>query len=251
MKTGVQELSHGRRIAFCRSPGRGPGIVFLGGFMSDMTGTKAMHLQGWARRRSQAFLRFDYTGHGESSGLFRDGCIGDWLSDAEDIIAELTEGPQILVGSSMGGWIALLLAKRCPERIAGFVGIATAPDFTAEFEHRLLTEDQLREISAAGFIQLQSDYDDGPYILTQRLLHDGRRHSVFERPLRLPFPVRLLQGTSDTDVDPAIAVKLLNHVSGADIRLTLVKGADHRFSDEQCLRLIEHEVTSILDIHRN
>ena len=132
MQTETLELPDGRRIAYARAAGAAPGVVFLGGFRSDMTGTKATFLEAWARARGQAFLRFDYTGHGASSGAFRDGSIGDWSRDAHDAVAALTDGPQILVGSSMGGWIALLLARSLPGRIAGFVGIAAAPDFTED-----------------------------------------------------------------------------------------------------------------------
>ena len=132
MEPAFLDLPDGRRLAYHRTPGAAPGVVFLGGFRSDMTGTKASFLEAWARARGQAFLRFDYTGHGASSGDFLDGTIGDWARDAADAVERLTEGPQVLVGSSMGGWIALLLAARMPGRIAGLVGVAAAPDFTED-----------------------------------------------------------------------------------------------------------------------
>ena len=132
MEHDMLQLPDGRRIAYRLSPGRGPGVVFLGGFRSDMTGTKAQFLEAWARAQGRGFLRFDYTGHGASSGEFRAGGIGDWAQDARDAILRLTEGPQVLVGSSMGGWIALLFARRTPARVAGLVGIAAAPDFTED-----------------------------------------------------------------------------------------------------------------------
>jgi pimeloyl-ACP methyl ester carboxylesterase len=239
------ETPQGRRIAHHRTPGAGPGVVFLGGFRSDMEGTKALHLEAWARATGRAFLRFDYSGHGRSSGRFEDGAIGDWAEDAVAAVTALTEGPQILVGSSMGGWIALLLARRLPGRVAGLVGIAAAPDFTAAME-AAFTEADRRSLAERGVIERPSDYAPEPYVFTRRLFEDGRRNLVLSAPLHLPFPVRLLQGTADTDVEPAVALRLLDHAAGPDIRLTLVKDADHRFSTPRCLALIEASIEEIL-----
>ncbi|MFE3838739.1 alpha/beta fold hydrolase [Pseudogemmobacter sonorensis] len=232
----------GRRLAYHRLPGRAgdakPGIVFLGGFKSDMTGTKALFLEDWARARGRAFLRFDYSGHGQSSGAFEEGAIGDWAADARAVIEAETRGPQILVGSSMGGWIALLLARARPERVAGLVGIAAAPDFTARTWQEELTPAERDEVTATGRVEIASDYADQPYIFTRRLFEDGAQNLVLESPLGLPFPARFLQGTADTDVPPSVALRLLDHAEGPDIRLTLVKGADHRFSSPECLALL-------------
>ena len=247
MRADCLNLSRGRRIAYCHSKGSAdPGIVFLGGFGSDMEGTKALHLERWAATRGRSFLRFDYTGHGQSSGRFEDGCIGDWSADAFDAIQQLTSGPQLLVGSSMGGWIALLLARRCPEKIMALVGIAAAPDFTDDFERNRLTQRQLWEITETGQVELPSEYSDKPTVVTRKLLRDGPRNFVLNSPLILPFPVRLLQGTADEDVEQSTAVRLLNHADGPDMRLILVKDADHRFSNERCLKLIEETVASLL-----
>lgn len=246
VEIGHLELADGRSLAHFRTRGTRPGVVFLGGFGSDMDGTKALHLEGWARRTGRAFLRFDYTGHGRSSGRFADGCIGDWSRDALDAVSNLTDGPQVLVGSSMGGWIGLILATRMPDRVAGFVGIAAAPDFTEDMRRSELSEDRLAALERDGFVEVPSDYSDQPMILTKRLLDDGRDNLVLDRPLHLPFPVRFLQGTADTDVDQGVAVKLLNHATGDDLKLILVKGADHRFSDPECLALIEHSVELVL-----
>ena len=232
------EMPDGRRIAYRRTPGAAPGVVFLGGFRSDMSGTKASHLEDWARARGQGFLRFDYTGHGLSSGDFEAGGIGDWARDAADALGALTAGPQILVGSSMGGWIALLLARRMPERVAGLVGIAAAPDFTEDSMWAGFDDAQRRLLAETGRIELPSEYSDDPYPITARLIEDGRRHLVLRGPLVLPFPVRLLQGMADVDVPPAVALRLAEHASCADLRLTLVKGADHRFSAPAELALI-------------
>lgn len=235
----------GRRIAYHRRAGRGPGVVFLGGFKSDMGGTKALHLQDWAEATGRAFLRFDYSGHGESSGAFLDGAIGDWFEDAMAVVQALTVGPQVLVGSSMGGWIALLLARALPERVAGLVGVAAAPDFTEDSMWAGFTPAQRAALAAEGRVVLPSDYDPAGYVITRRLIEEGRGRLVLRDPLPLPFPVRLLQGTADTDVPPAVALRLLDHATGPDIRLTLVKGADHRFSTQDCLALIERAVAEV------
>lgn len=230
--------ANGRQIAYHRLPGSGPGVVFLGGFRSDMGGTKALWLEEWARARGRAFVRFDYSGHGQSSGDFLDGSIGDWAADARAVIEGLTEGPQVLVGSSMGGWIALLLARAMPERVAALVGIAAAPDFTEDSMWQGFDARQRAALEAQGYVDLPSDYSDTPYRITKRLIEEGRGNLVLRAPLPLPFPLRLLQGTADRDVPQEVALRLLAHAESPDMRLTLVKGADHRFSDDACLALI-------------
>lgn len=240
---------HGRSIAYHQSAGAAPGVVFLGGFKSDMEGTKALRLEAWAERTGRSFLRFDYSGHGQSSGRFEEGCIGDWAEDAAAVIAARTSGPQILVGSSMGGWIALLLARRAPATVAGLVTIAAAPDFTEDSMWAGFSETQKAELERESRLALPSEYGE-PYIITRRLIEDGRAHLVLRTPLHLPFPTRFLQGTADEDVETAVALRLLAHATGPDMRLTLVDGADHRFSDETCLSLIEstiEEVSARLD----
>jgi len=237
------DTPEGRRIGYVHSAGDGPGVVFLGGFASDMTGTKATHLEAWAQARGRAFLRFDYSGHGVSSGDFADGCIGDWAADAEAVLDALTDGPQVLVGSSMGGWIALLLARARPDRVAGLVTIAAAPDFTDDLWAGLDDAGRAR-LAAEGAIALPSDYG-APLPVTRRMIEDGRARRVFDAPLPLPFPVRFLQGTADVEVGVAKALRLLDHAAGGDMRLTLVKGADHRFSDPACLALIEAAIMEV------
>lgn len=236
----------GRHIACHRTPGREPGIVFLGGFRSDMTGSKALHLQAWAEATGRAFLRFDYSGHGASRGAFEDGAISDWREDAAALIELLTEGPQILVGSSMGGWIGLLLARDMPERVAGLVGIAAAPDFTERMWEEELTLAQRTTLMETGVYLRPSDYSSDPYPITRRLIEDGRQNLVLRGPLHLPIPVRLLQGTADVDVPPSVALRLLDHISSPDLRLTLVKDADHRFSSPACLSLLTQTVEDVL-----
>lgn len=239
------ELPDGRRIAYHRTPGKGPWVVFLGGFRSDMTGTKATWLEDWARRRGRGFLRFDYTGHGASSGRFADGAIGDWASDAEAAITRLTDGPRVVVGSSMGGWIALLLARRMGEGIAGLVGVAAAPDFTEDLMWARFDEGKRRDLEEQGFMTEPSDYSDEPDLVTRRLIEDGREHLVLRTPLDLPMPVRLLHGTADADVPVSVALRLLDHADAPDMRLTLVKGADHRFSTPECLAMIGEAVEEV------
>ena len=246
MEHEILALPDGRRIAYRQTQGAGPGVVFLGGFRSDMTGTKAEHLETWARAGGRAFLRFDYTGHGASSGAFTDGCIGDWARDAGDAITALTSGPQILVGSSMGGWIALLLAKRLTKHVAGLVGIAAAPDFT---EHSMWAEmdaDQRTRLMSEGRVELPSDYSDDPYVITRRLIEDGRGNLVLRDPLDLPFPVRLVHGTEDADVPLNVATRLMTHSRGPDMRLTVLKNADHRFSSPEALALIVRSLEEVL-----
>lgn len=235
----------GRRIAYHLTDGAAPAVVFLGGFKSDMQGTKAVFLENWARREGRAFLRFDYSGHGESDGAFTDGAIGDWFEDARAAIG-LLAGKVVLVGSSMGGWISLLLAREMPDRIAGLVTIAAAPDFTEDSMWAGFDDAQKVALDSDGQVALPSDYGE-PYIITKRLITEGRDRLVLRDPLDLPFPVRFLQGTADVDVKMSVALRLLDHAKGPDMRLTLVDGADHRFSDDACLGLIESAITEVLD----
>jgi pimeloyl-ACP methyl ester carboxylesterase len=237
---------HGRHIAYHKTPGREPGVVFLGGFRSDMTGAKAQHLQAWAEATGRAFLRFDYSGHGASRGAFVDGSIGDWREDAAAVIEVMTEGPQVLVGSSMGGWIALLLARDMPEKVAGLVGIAAAPDFTERMWESAFSLADRTTLLEDGVLLRPSEYSDDPYPITHRLIEDGRQNLVLDRPLALPVPVRLLQGTADRDVPPSVALGLLDHIDSPDLHLTLVKGADHRFSTPACLAMITASVEDLL-----
>ncbi len=239
------QTPEGRRLAYHKSGDAGPTVVFLGGLKSDMEGTKAIHLEAWAHARGQAFLRFDYSGHGESDGRFEDGCIGDWHQDTLAAVDALTTGPLIVVGSSMGGWQALLLARAIPERIAGMVTIAAAPDFTEDGYWASFSDAQKHELDTQGFVELPSDYME-PYIISKRMIEDGRDQLVLRTPLMLDFPVRFLQGTQDTAVSTATAVRLLEHAAGPDMRLTLVKDADHRFSDEACLNLRIQSVEEVI-----
>ena len=235
----------GRRLAYVQTAGRGPGVVFLGGFMSDMSGTKALHLEAWCKEQGCAFLRFDYSGHGASSEVFTDGCVGDWAEDAQAAIEVLTQGKQILVGSSMGGWISMLMGQRLPDRLAGLVTIAAAPDFTEDGFWASFNEDTRRLLLQEGVVNIPSDYGD-PYPITKRLIEDGRSHLVLRKPLSLPFPVRLLQGDEDVDVSVELANTLFSHIKGPDVQLRLLKGADHRFSTPKALALMEAAISDVI-----
>ncbi len=234
----------GRRIAYHQTAGAGPVIVFLGGLKSDMEGTKAVHLEEWAKRQGYAFLRFDYSGHGQSSNTFEEGCIGDWHEDTLNVVTALTDGPIIPVGSSMGGWQALLLARAVPDRIKGMVTIAAAPDFTEDSYWAGFSQSQKAELDSKGQVELPSDYME-PYIVTKRMVENGRENLVLRSELALPFPVRCLQGTADAAVSTETALRLMEHAMCDDMRLTLVKEADHRFSDVACLTLIEQAISEI------
>lgn len=242
--TAYLDTPQGRRIAYNRVAGGGPTVVFLGGLKSDMEGTKAIHLDSWARGQGHAFLRFDYSGHGQSGGTFEEGCIGDWHQDTLAAIDALTEGPLVVVGSSMGGWQSLLLARARPGRIRGLVTVAAAPDFTEDGWWASFTDAQKAQLDTTGRVELPSDYME-PYVVTARMVEDGRAHLVLRDPLPLPFPVRCLQGTADTAVSTDTALRLLDHADCPDMRLTLVKDADHRFSDGPCLALIEAAVAEL------
>lgn len=213
--------------------------------MSDMQGSKAVHLEAWCKAQGRAFLRFDYSGHGQSSGTFREGSIGDWHEDAVAAVNTLVEGPYVLVGSSMGGWQALLLARAQPERLVGLVTIAAAPDFTEDSYWAGFDDVQKAALEADGYVELPSDYDE-PYIVTKRLIEDGRDHLVLRTPLQFDCPVRFLHGHADIVVSTETATSLMDHAQGDDIRLMLVKGADHSFSDPTCLSLIEAAILDVL-----
>ena len=243
--TSYLDTPQGRKLAFHRVTGRGPCVVFLGGLKSDMMGTKAVFLEEWAVRTGHAFLRFDYSGHGESSGLFTDGCIGDWAEDTRAAVTALTDGPIIPVGSSMGGWQALLLSRAMPDAIAGLVTIAAAPDFTEDGYWASFTDAQKRTLVDEGQVELPSDYME-PYVITRRMIEDGRKQLVLRDTLSLPFPTRFLQGTADTAVSVATAVRLLEHAQGPDMQLQLVKDADHRFSDDRCLSLLSDALNQVI-----
>jgi pimeloyl-ACP methyl ester carboxylesterase len=237
--------SAARRIAVRHREGKMPGIFWLGGFKSDMQGTKAAALDSWAERQGRACTRFDYSGHGESGGQFIDGTIGRWLEDAAAVFAA-AQGPQILVGSSMGGWIALLLVRELRRRtflasatVAGLVLVAPAVDFTEELMWKNFPAKVKREIEEKGSWLRPSEYDPGGYPITRGLIEEGRNHLLLGGLVEIGCPVRILQGVQDPDVPWRHAVELSSRLAHDDVVLTLVKDGDHRLSrPEDIERLI-------------
>ena len=221
-----------------------PGVMFCGGFRSDMTGTKATYLEQQCRARSQSFVRFDYTGHGQSSGAFEEGTISSWFQDALDVFDTLTEGPQIVVGSSMGGWIALLLARARKARMAGLIGLAPAPDFTEDVYNHEFGEEERRHLAANGVIYIPSSYGD-PYPLTAALFEDGKKHLLLKDRIDMPFPVRLIHGKQDPDVPWQKSEHILRQLICPDADIIWIDDGDHRLSRPEDLALIDKTVLDL------
>jgi pimeloyl-ACP methyl ester carboxylesterase len=236
----------GATIAYRRTAGRSPGIVFLGGFMSDMTGTKATALHEFCAARGQAFVRFDYFGHGASSGAFADATVGRWKDDTLAVLDRLSDGPQVLVGSSIGGWLMLLAALARPERVAALVGIAAAPDATEALMWRRFPDAVRKTILAEGAMRVPSDYSPEGYLITRALIEDGRRHLLPERDVAAACPVRLLHGMDDPDVPWQTSVALAGRLRSADVQVILVKDGDHRLSRPSDLALLLRTLESLI-----
>ncbi|MTJ81186.1 MAG: alpha/beta hydrolase [Telmatospirillum sp.] len=243
---GILARGEAATIAYNRIEGKNPGIVFLHGFRSDRTGTKAVALEAFCRRRGQAFVRFDASGHGESGARFEDGSISQWAADAVDVVDRLTDGPQILVGSSMGGWLMLLAALARPRRVAGLLGIAAAPDFTEELMVPALSPDQRTALLREGRIMIDGGYGLPPCPLTRHLIEDGRRNLLLAAPINLSCPVRLIHGQRDQDVPWQTALRLADDLASDDVEVTLVKSGGHRLSEPQDIRLIEEVLDRLL-----
>jgi pimeloyl-ACP methyl ester carboxylesterase len=233
-----------RRIAVRARDGAAPGLFWLGGFKSDMQGTKAVALDRWAGEQRRSCIRFDYSGHGESGGDFADGTIGRWLEESAAVFESHANGPQVLVGSSMGGWLALLLARPLKGRkmkgsIAGLVLIAPAVDFTEELMWKKFPPDVRRQIETEGSWQRPSEYSEAPYPITRGLIEEGRKHLLLGGLIETGCPVRILQGVKDPDVPWQHAAELSSRLAQDDVVLTLVKDGDHRLSrPEDIERLI-------------
>lgn len=234
-----------RRIAVRLRHGTPPGLVWLGGFKSDMAGTKAVALDGWAAGQGRGCIRFDYSGHGESGGAFADGTIGRWLEESAAVFTRFAKGPQVLIGSSMGGWLALLLARELKARspaaasVAGLVLIAPAVDFTEELMWNKFPPEVKRQIETEGAWQRPSQYSEAPYPITRGLIEEGRKHLLLGGLIETGCPVRILQGVQDPDVPWRHAVELSSRLARDDVVLTLVKDGDHRLSrPEDIERLI-------------
>ncbi len=232
-------------LAYARRPGREPGLVFLPGFASDMEGEKARRVAALAAARGQAMLRFDYSGHGASGGRFEAGTIGAWRDDALDAIDALTDGKLVLVGSSMGGWLALLVALARVPRLAGLIGIAAAPDFTEALMWSAMPFAARETLMREGMIMMPSAYGP-PTPITRALIEDGRRHLLLERPIPLTCPVRLLHGQADPEVPWEMSLRLAEQITGSDVTVTLIKDGDHRLSRPADLALLDATITGLL-----
>ncbi|MES9846736.1 MAG: alpha/beta hydrolase [Candidatus Sedimenticola sp. PURPLELP] len=219
-----------RKIAYHHLDGSRPGVIFLAGFMSDMTGTKALALESWCHQRGTAFTRFDYSGHGASSGTFESGSIGDWLEDAISVLDKVTRGPQIVVGSSMGGWISLLLAMKRSHRVAALVTIACATDFTERLLRPALTTEQLQSLESKGVAELPSHYNEQPYRIGRRLIDEGVDHCLLDGSIPIDCPVRMLHGMEDRDVPWEISRMTLERLDSNNTGLVLLENGDHRLS---------------------
>ena len=241
---GRLDRAGGQTLAWRRIDGRGPCVVWLGGFSSDMSGTKAQALADWALAQDRAFLRFDYFGHGESSGDFLEGSITRWRQDVLEAIDALTEGPLVLVGSSMGGWLALLAAVARPQRVQALVLVAPAPDFTEALMRPALSPEALAALERDGVWTAPSDHDPAGYPITRLLIEDGARWSVLPGPLGFGGPVRILQGGRDESVPWTHAHELVDALESPDVVFTLIKDGDHRLSRPQDLALLLEAVDS-------
>jgi len=237
----------GAAIAYHKTPGKSPGVVFLSGFMSDMTGGKALFVEDHCKARGQAFLRFDYFGCGQSTGTFTDGTIGRWAEDAVAVLDHLTEGPQVLIGSSMGGWIMLLAALARPGRVAGLLGIAPAPDFTEDLLVQQLSADEKAALERDGVVYVHSLYGPEPTPFTRALIVDGKRHLVLRRKMPLTCPVRILHGMDDPDVPWPTSLQLVQMLQSADVEVQFVKAGDHRLSQPHDLDRLGRTLDALLD----
>lgn len=236
--TSTLQLPDGRGLAYEHVPGREPGVLFCGGFRSDMTGTKATVLQAQAESAGRAYTRFDYTGHGASSGRFEDGTIGDWIEDALAIVDGVAEGPLIVVGSSMGGWVMLHVALARSQRMRALIGIAAAPDFTEDLLLPEASAEQRRQLEERGHWIQPSAYGEEPYPITARLLEDGRQRLLLGDPIPIHCPVHLLHGQRDPDVPWQTSLRLAERLESEDVTIELIKAGDHRLSSGQDLARI-------------
>ncbi|MEW6597303.1 MAG: alpha/beta hydrolase [Pseudomonadota bacterium] len=235
----------GNTLAWKRIEGRGPCVVWLGGFASDMGGTKAEALAEWAATTGRAYLRFDYFGHGASTGAFEEGTIGRWRDDVLAVIDDLTEGPLVLAGSSMGGWLACLAALARPERVEALVLIAPAADFTEKLMAPNLPPEAHEALAKEGVWRRPSPYEDGGYLIAQTLLDEGRTWSLLPGPVAIDCPVRILQGGADPDVPWRHALSLAEAMTSEDVVFTLIKDGDHRLSRPQDLARLIREVEGV------
>lgn len=252
MKQGTFTPRGGNPLSYNATRGKSktlPGVMFMGGFRSDMTGTKATYLEAQCARRHQSYLRFDYSGHGTSGGVFEEQNISSWLRDSEAVFDKLTEGDQIVVGSSMGGWLALLLALSRPERIKGLILLAPAPDFSEDIYNNEFGEEERRHLAQKGIIYRASDYGD-PYPLTKQLFEDGKKNLLLTGRIVLTMPVRIIHGKKDPDVPWEKSVTLMDKLRSPDYKAIWVNDGDHRLSRDSDLKLIDETVVELSQLKR-
>lgn len=248
-----------RVLAVCHRPARngtgqinkGPGLVWLGGYRSDMDGTKAIALDAFAEERGLACTRFDYSGHGQSGGDFMKGTISRWLEESLAVLNRFTSGPQILVGSSMGGWIALRLVQEMQktaqmDRISGMLLLAPAPDFTSELHEPKLTDAQRQDLADKGYVEEPTPYGPEPNVFTRALFEDGRKNNVLTGTINTGCPVHIVQGMDDPDVPYSHALRLVDHLPVDDVVLTLVRDGDHRLSRPQDIALMLNSLSQMI-----
>ncbi|MEQ1705346.1 MAG: alpha/beta hydrolase [Rickettsiales bacterium] len=245
MQPSFLELADNHRLAYALTEGTLPCVIFMGGFKSDMTGSKATALEASCKERGQRFIRFDYTGHGKSSGKFQEGTIGAWKNDALAIIDKLGAEKNILVGSSMGAWIALLCALERREKVAGIAGIASAPDFTEKLIWERLNGEQKEILQKEGVYYAPSCYGEEPYPITLKLIEEARNHLLLGKEIKLDMPVCLLHGTNDEDVPWQVSTTLLQLITSKNSRLTLVKDGNHRLSEPAQLNMMCEAVKNL------
>lgn len=239
-------LGNGEYLAYHKIEGTQPGVVFLGGFRSDMTGTKATALEDYCKKQGRQFIRFDYRGHGESSRKFEECLLGDWRKDVCSVLDALCDGPQILIGSSMGGWLMLLAALDRPQKVAALIGIASAPDFT---EHLLLdtfSPEQMETLRNKGSVEVPNCYDEAPYIITYDLIAESGEHLVLDDEINITCPVHLIHGLQDEDVPWEFSVTLNEKLKSKNVRTTLVDDGDHRMSSDKHIRIITKTLDKML-----
>jgi pimeloyl-ACP methyl ester carboxylesterase len=233
----------GKRIAYRLRAGRSPAILFLPGYASDMEGTKAVALDAFAEAKGVAMLRFDYSGTGSSDGSFEEGMLGGWLDEALHMLDSIAEGPTVLVGSSMGGWLALLMAKHRPERVAAIVGIAAAPDFT----HWGYSEEEKQALRENGRLERPNPYGPEAQVTTFRFWESGEALRLLDGPIPVDCPVRLIHGDADSDVPLQVALRTMEQMRSGDVQLTVIKGSGHRLSQDHEIEVILRTVNAVLE----
>lgn len=241
-------LSDGERIAYCHTPGKGPGVLFCSGFNSDLRGIKAQALEAWCIAEGRQYTRFDYYAHGASSGDWAQGCIGRWRDDTLRVLDEICTGPQVVVGSSMGGWLMLLAALARPEKIRALVGLAAAADFTRALYEAGFDDAQRDHMAASGHVDVDNCYDDGePYRITAKLIEEGQQHLLLDGEIAIDLPVRLIHGQQDPDVPWQNSLAIAEALASDDVEVQLVKNGDHRLSEPQDLERLFNTLAKLLE----